>query len=71
MNTKDKIYVAGHKGLVGSALVKTLTNKGYTNIIGRSIDELDLRDPAEVDKEHRTQNMEVIQKLLIIKSHLL
>ncbi|MFW5982882.1 MAG: GDP-L-fucose synthase family protein [bacterium] len=49
MKTTDKIYVAGHNGLVGSAIVKTLKNKGYTNIIGRELKELDLRDPHQVD----------------------
>ncbi|MDR0509462.1 MAG: GDP-L-fucose synthase [Rikenellaceae bacterium] len=48
MNRTDKIYVAGHLGLVGSALTKTLRAKGYDNIVGRSVDELDLRDPAAV-----------------------
>ncbi len=44
MNADSKIYIAGHLGLVGSALVRNLKKKGYTNIIGRSIDELDLTD---------------------------
>ena len=44
MKKNSKIYVAGHTGLVGSALVKALKNKGYTNIIGRTIEELDLKD---------------------------
>ncbi|MBP1629413.1 MAG: GDP-4-keto-6-deoxymannose-3,5-epimerase-4-reductase [Bacteroidetes bacterium] len=38
----DKIYVAGHKGLVGSAIWNNLKSKGYTNLIGRSFEELDL-----------------------------
>ncbi|MDP3616642.1 MAG: NAD-dependent epimerase/dehydratase family protein, partial [Rhodoferax sp.] len=37
----EKIYVAGHLGLVGSALVRNLQAKGYTNLIGRSRSELD------------------------------
>ncbi len=48
MQKKDKIYVAGHTGLVGSALVKALKGKGYSNIIGRTIDELDLRSTDDV-----------------------
>jgi len=48
MEKHSKIYVAGHKGLVGSALWKTLTNKGYTNLIGRTIEELDLMDNRAV-----------------------
>ncbi len=39
-----KIYVAGHRGLVGSAIVKALTAKGYTNIVKRTHEELDLTD---------------------------
>ncbi|MCR5595143.1 MAG: GDP-L-fucose synthase [Lachnospiraceae bacterium] len=44
----DKIYVAGHRGLVGSAIVRNLESKGYTNIIGRTHSELDLTDQAAV-----------------------
>ena len=38
----DKIYVAGHRGLVGSAIVRNLQAKGYENVIGRTHRELDL-----------------------------
>jgi len=48
MNKNSKIYVAGHTGLVGSALVKSLKAKGYTNIIGKTFEELDLRNPMSV-----------------------
>ncbi|MCF6172143.1 MAG: GDP-L-fucose synthase [Bacteroidales bacterium] len=48
MQRNSKIYVAGHTGLVGSALVKALKNKGYTNIIGKTIEELDLRNTQSV-----------------------
>src|SRR5688500_986405 len=48
MKTHDKIYVAGHTGLVGSALVRLLRKKGYTNIITRTSKELDLRDQSLV-----------------------
>ncbi len=44
-----KIFVAGHKGLVGSAIVRALKAKGYNNIISRSKEELDLRDQRGVD----------------------
>ncbi len=43
MDKNSKIYVAGHLGLVGTAITEALKRKGYTNIIGRSFDELDLR----------------------------
>jgi GDP-L-fucose synthase len=48
MNKNSKIYVAGHTGLVGSALVKSLKARGYTNIIGKPLEELDLRNPMSV-----------------------
>ena len=45
-----KIYVAGHHGLVGSAIWNNLLQRGYTNLIGRSHKELDLLDPIQVKK---------------------
>ena len=50
MEKNAKIYVAGHRGLVGSAIWKNLQDKGYTNLIGRSHKELDLLDGAAVRK---------------------
>ena len=43
-----KIYVAGHRGLVGSAIWKNLLSRGYTNLISRTHNELDLLDPVAV-----------------------
>lgn len=48
MKLNDKIYVAGHTGLVGSATLRLLQKKGYTNIIVRTSSELDLRDQQKV-----------------------
>ena len=48
LSKEDKIYVAGHRGLVGSAIVRSLKAKGYTNIVGRTHKELDLTDQAAV-----------------------
>ena len=48
INKDSKIYIAGHKGMVGSACWRALENAGYTNLIGRSSKELDLRDQREV-----------------------
>lgn len=48
MEKDSKIYVAGHRGLVGSAIWKSLENKGYSNLIGRTHDELDLMDAVAV-----------------------
>ena len=48
MNNDSKIYIAGHRGLVGSALLENLKTKGYTNIINRTHKELDLTNQVEV-----------------------
>lgn len=48
MNQSSKIYVAGHCGLVGSAIWSNLQQKGYTHLIGRTHDELDLLDSTAV-----------------------
>ena len=48
MNKDEKIYVAGHRGLVGSSIVRRLQKAGYTNIIGRTKRELDLREQTPV-----------------------
>ena len=50
MSPQDKIYVAGHRGLVGSAIVRRLKREGFTNIITRTHSELDLMDKARVDE---------------------
>ena len=49
MTTLDApIYVAGHRGMVGSALVRALKQRGHTNLVLRTSSELDLRDQAAV-----------------------
>lgn len=48
MNTQDKIYVAGHRGMVGSAIVRILESKGFTNIVTRTHAELDLTNQVQV-----------------------
>ncbi|WET05062.1 GDP-L-fucose synthase [Flavobacterium sp. YJ01] len=48
MNKNAIIYIAGHKGMVGSAIWRSLTAKGYSNLIGASSKELDLRDQYAV-----------------------
>ena len=49
MNEDDKIYVAGHRGLVGSAILRRLENQGFENILVRNRSELDLCSQSEVD----------------------
>lgn len=48
MNKNTKIYIAGHRGMVGSAVWRVLEKKGYTNLIGRTSNELDLRNQKDV-----------------------
>ena len=50
MNKNTKIYIAGHKGLVGSAIWNNLMSRGYTNLVGRTHQELDLLDGAAVKR---------------------
>jgi GDP-L-fucose synthase len=50
LNKQSKIYVAGHKGLVGSAIWNNLQQRGYTNLVGRSHQELDLTNQVAVKK---------------------
>ncbi len=50
MEKDSKIYIAGHRGMVGSAIVRKLEEEGYKNIIYRTSEELDLRRQADVEK---------------------
>ncbi len=49
MNKNSKIYIAGHTGLVGSAIWKNLKNKGFNNLVGKTISELNLLDSSAVE----------------------
>jgi GDP-L-fucose synthase len=49
-NTADAVYVAGHRGMVGSAIVRRLTELGYTNLVTRTRSELDLTDQHAVQR---------------------
>ena len=51
----DKIYIAGHRGMVGSACWRALETEGYTNLVGKSSKELDLRDQKAVEEFIRTE----------------
>lgn len=50
LSKNSKIYIAGHRGLVGSAIWNNLLSRGYTNLVGRTHKELDLLDAAAVKK---------------------
>ena len=60
MNKNSKIYVAGHRGLVGSAIVKNLISKGYTNIITRTHKELDLINQKSVEEFFEKEKPEYV-----------
>jgi GDP-L-fucose synthase len=60
MNKNSKIYIAGHKGMVGSAVWRALTSKGYTNLVGVSSKDLDLKNQEAVKNFIATEKPEVI-----------
>jgi GDP-L-fucose synthase len=60
LNTQPRIYVAGHNGLVGSAIVRTLRAQGHTNIVTRSHKELELTDQAQVREFFRTERIDQV-----------
>jgi GDP-L-fucose synthase len=60
LNKNSKIYIAGHRGLVGSAIVKNLTSKGYTNLIHRTHKELDLLDSVSVANFFKSEKPEYV-----------
>jgi GDP-L-fucose synthase len=60
MEKNSKIYIAGHHGLVGSAIVSNLTAKGYTNLLFRTHSELDLLDQRAVAEFFATQKPEYV-----------
>jgi GDP-L-fucose synthase len=60
MNKQSKVYLAGHLGLVGSAIHRKLVAEGYENIIARSIDEMDLTNQAEVEKHFNIEKPEYV-----------
>ena len=57
---QSKIYIAGHKGMVGSSIWSALKNKGYYNLIGRTSIELDLRSQKDVNKFFNLERPEVV-----------
>jgi len=60
LHLHTKIYIAGHKGMVGSAIWRKLEQSGYTNLIGQSSKELDLRDQQAVREFYASQKPEVV-----------
>jgi GDP-L-fucose synthase len=67
MLTKNSnIFVTGHKGLVGSALIRRLTNHGYKNINSSTRNKLDLRDQREVFKFFQKKKLMQLSTLLVM-----
>jgi GDP-L-fucose synthase len=60
MNKSEKIYVAGHRGMVGSAIIRRLKTLGFTNIITRTSKELDLREQSAVATFFKTEKPEYV-----------
>lgn len=60
MNQNSKIYIAGHRGMVGSAIKRRLDSEGYNNIIYRSSSELDLRNQQEVRTFFKAEQPDVV-----------
>jgi GDP-L-fucose synthase len=60
MESDAKIFIAGHNGLVGSALLKNLTEKGYKNLITKNRSELDLADQVAVTKFFESEKPEYV-----------
>jgi len=60
MNKSTKIFIAGHRGMVGSAVWRALENKGYSNLMGKTSTELDLRNQQAVLDFYATEKLEVV-----------
>ena len=60
MNKNSKIYIAGHRGMVGSAVWRALTSAGYTQLIGKTSAELDLRDQDAINKFIAIEKLDAI-----------
>ncbi|MDR2283073.1 MAG: GDP-L-fucose synthase [Sphingobacterium sp.] len=60
MDKNSRIYIAGHKGMVGSAIWRKLEYKGYINLVGKSSKELDLRDQRQVDEFISNEKIDVV-----------
>jgi len=60
MEIHSKIFIAGHRGMVGSAILRNLKNKGYHNFILKTSEELDLRDQQQVTRFFETEKPEFV-----------
>ena len=60
MDKNDKIYIAGHRGMVGSAILRSLKKQQFKKLILRSRDELDLRDAVALEKFFKSEKPGIV-----------
>ena len=60
MDKQAKIYIAGHRGMVGSAIARNLNSKGFHNLINRTSSELDLRNQQDVNEFFELEKPEYV-----------
>ncbi len=60
MKKSSKIYIAGHKGMVGSAIWRALEKKGYSNLVGKTVEELDLREQQLINEFFICEKPEIV-----------
>ncbi|MGE6203812.1 GDP-L-fucose synthase [Guptibacillus hwajinpoensis] len=60
MRKEDRIFVAGHRGLVGSAIVRRLEQAGYNNLVKKTSKELDLRNKHDVDQFFQNETIDIV-----------
>ena len=60
INKKNKIFIAGHKGMVGSAIVRNLKNSGYLNLLTSDRSDLDLTDTNKVKNWYKKNKPEIV-----------
>ena len=60
MDKTSKIYIAGHRGMVGSAVVRKLKHEGFENLIFRTSSELDLKDQSAVNRFFNDEQPEMV-----------
>ena len=65
LNKKTTIYIAGHRGMVGSAIWRALKAKGYFNLIGKTSGELDLKNQNAVNEFYNLEKPEVVSNAFL------
>ena len=71
MNKKDKIYICGHKGMVGSSLIRLFNKNGYTNLVTSEKSKVNFLDQKKVKKFLKSENNNDLMKKIDISKVLL